>query len=116
MQVEYPSIMWYKDFEEKLNIYGGDKEPTFEAFHKWSFNHIAPIPFKLSEYADTTMGLGYPVMILFRSEGQKDEDFAAEFHDAAIENNGTRQILFAWTTLDDEYSERLAKHFDFDRH
>tara|TARA_B110000285_G_scaffold231833_1_gene301431 strand:+ start:866 stop:1003 length:138 start_codon:yes stop_codon:yes gene_type:complete len=40
----------------------------------------------LSEYADMTIGSSYPIMLLFRSEGKKDEDYAAEFEIAAIES------------------------------
>jgi hypothetical protein len=108
--------MWYKDFDDKLNIYGGDQEPTMESFMKWSFNLLAPIPFRLTEYADVTTGLGYPVVVLFRGENQDDDEFAAEFRECAIENNGTKGVLFAYTSMDDEYSEKLAKYFDFERH
>jgi len=49
---------------------------------------MAPTPAPLMQHSDTTMGSGYPVMILFRSDASKDEDFVSEFTEAALELNG----------------------------
>lgn len=110
--------MWYKDFDEKLQIYNSSMPPTLEEFEKWYFWHLAPHPFQLTKYADVTVNFGKPMLILFRNEGQKDDDFAAEFELAAQENFRLQKtpMYFAYTSLDDDYSESLAKHFDFERY
>jgi len=69
----------------------------------------------LSEHADVTTGSGYPAIILFRSDKDKDEDFMAEFQEAAMENKGVLNILFAYTNLDNDYAQSLATHFNFER-
>lgn len=69
-------------------MYSGDEEPTLEAFNKWRFNHMAPNPAWLMKHSDVTMGSGYPVMILFRSDASKDDDFSSEFTEAALELSG----------------------------
>lgn len=49
---------------------------------------MAPNPAPLMQHSDVTMGSGYPVIILFRSDASKDDDFSSEFTEAALEFNG----------------------------
>lgn len=49
---------------------------------------MAPNPAWLMKHSDVTMGSGYPVMILFRSDASKDDDFSSEFTEAALELSG----------------------------
>ncbi len=49
---------------------------------------MAPTPSSLMKHSDVTMGSGMPVIILFRSDASKDDDFVSEFTEAALELNG----------------------------
>lgn len=69
----------------------------------------------MNEHADVTTGSGYPAIIVFRSDKDKDEDFMAEFTQAAIEGEGKLPLLFAYSNLENDYAEKLAIHFSFIR-
>lgn len=93
-----PSIMLYKQWDEKVSIYEGPADA--EAFRVWTFNKFAPKLFNMREHADLTLMQGHPYVIFFRGEKDKDTDFAKEYEDAAYEFNGKKQIHFAYSTLD----------------
>lgn len=44
--------------------------------------------FKLEEYKDVVYEESSPFFIMFRSDGDKDEDYMAEYEESARENQG----------------------------
>ena len=76
---------------------------------------MAPSIFKLIDYADHTISSSKPIAILFRSDNEKDDDYAMEFQDAAYEFHGKKPLYFAYTNMNDEWEAKIATYMDITR-
>lgn len=113
LEIPYPSIAMFRKFEPQIEYYTG--EANIDKFYIWWFQRKTPVMFRLEDYKDVAFSVDkYPVMIMFRSDSDKDEDYMAEFEDAARENQS--KMMFAYQNLDSQYGMKMAKIMEISRH
>lgn len=91
-EVKQPSIVLYKDFDEKKAVYDGKFDE--EAILKWVKVASTPLVGELGpETYSQYMAAGIPLAYIFAETAEEREKFAEEFRPIAKENRGKINIV-----------------------
>jgi len=105
-KVTAPGIVFFRKFETEQNIYDGKADK--DALQSWYKPLMVPTLFKFTEEEiEPIFGQQQNALILFRKEGQKDDEFVKQYEAASELFKG--KILFAYSDGTVDIQEKLAE-------